>query len=143
MTLTKLDCLFLTNEAFDAYAASGAKGADLAKLTEYEALKPLLMPMKVFTQILLLPFVVNCCAKWYQRSGIAFFRSTVITGQIDNKSNGDTDQNQPKNVKTRWVDTEGKPLAPEETGKDFKVKKRLMATVSVNHVPKMVFVLTF
>jgi len=112
-------------QAFDAYAAKvTAKDADLAKLTEYEALKPLLNAYEG----LYANGAATLRGELLAQSGtkeaaVAFFESAVITGQIDNKSNGDTDQNQPKNVKTRWVDTEGKPLAPEETGKDFKGEK--------------------
>lgn len=112
-------------QAFDAYAAKvNAPGADLAKLTEYEALKPLLNAYEGLyangAAALRGELLAQAGTK---EAAVAFFESAVITGHIDNKSNGDTDQNQPKNVKTRWVDSEGKPLAPEETGKDFKGEK--------------------
>lgn len=112
-------------QAFDAYAAKvNAPGADLAKLTEYEALKPLLDSYEGLyangAAALRGELLAQAGTK---EAAVAFFESAVITGHIDNKSNGDTDQNQPKNVKTRWVDSEGKPLAPEETGKDFKGEK--------------------
>ena len=112
-------------QAFDAYAAKvNAKGADLAKLTEYEALKPLLNAYEGLYANGAAALRGELLAQsGTKEAAVAFFESAVITGQIDNKSNGDTDQNQPKNVKTRWVDTEGKPLAPEETGKDFKGEK--------------------
>lgn len=112
-------------QAFDAYAAQvNAKGADLAKLTEYEALKPLLNAYEGLYANGAAALRGELLAQnGTKEAAVAFFESAVITGQIDNKSNGDTDQNQPKNVKTRWVDTEGKPLAPEETGKDFKGEK--------------------
>ena len=112
-------------QAFDAYAAKvTAKGADLAKLTEYEALKPLLNAYEGLYANGAAALRGELLAQnGTKEAAVAFFESAVITGQIDNKSNGDTDQNQPKNVKTRWVDTEGKPLAPEETGKDFKGEK--------------------
>ena len=112
-------------QAFDAYAAKvNAKGADLAKLTEYEALKPLLKAYEGLYANGAAALRGELLAQnGTKEAAVAFFESAVITGQIDNKSNGDTDQNQPKNVKTRWVDTEGKPLAPEETGKDFKGEK--------------------
>lgn len=112
-------------QAFDAYAAKvTAKDADLAKLTEYEALKPLLNAYEGLYANGAAALRGELLAQsGTKEAAVAFFESAVITGQIDNKSNGDTDQNQPKNVKTRWVDTEGKPLAPEETGKDFKGEK--------------------
>lgn len=112
-------------QAFDAYAAKvNAKDADLAKLTEYEALKPLLNAYEGLYANGAAALRGELLAQnGTKEAAVAFFESAVITGQIDNKSNGDTDQNQPKNVKTRWVDTEGKPLAPEETGKDFKGEK--------------------
>ena len=112
-------------QAFDAYAAKvNAKGADLAKLTEYEALKPLLNAYEGLYANGAAALRGELLAQnGTKEAAVAFFESAVITGQIDNKSNGDTDQNQPKNVKTRWVDTEGQPLAPEETGKDFKGEK--------------------
>lgn len=112
-------------QAFDAYATKvTAKDADLAKLTEYEALKPLLNAYEGLYANGAAALRGELLAQnGTKEAAVAFFESAVITGQIDNKSNGDTDQNQPKNVKTRWVDTEGKPLAPEETGKDFKGEK--------------------
>ncbi len=123
LTLTKLDCLLLTN-SFDAYAAERMQQLNWLSMKLGNHCS---MPMKVFTNR---PPSGELLAQSGTKEGCSLFESAVITGQIDNKSNGDTDQNQPKNVKTRCGYR--RCHLPQKKLRSQRWK-RLMATVSVNH----------
>ena len=110
--------------AFDAYAAKVyANGADIAALSTYESVKPVLdayenMYANGATAIRQQLLDGSATAT---EAGVTFFESAVITGKVSTSDNGGSDSNTPvvKNVKTRWVDESGKELAPSVTGPDY------------------------
>ena len=113
--------------AFDAYAAKVyAPGADIKALSKLDAVAPLLNAYEnmyangasaIRDQLLKKDIVTE--------ASVAFFESAVITGQIDDSSNGTTNQNNvpQKKLTTRWVTSDGKELAPNETGDSYKSEK--------------------
>ena len=115
-------------KAFEAYKAKvDAPNADIAKLSEYGELKPVLdayegMYAKGAAEIR--KTILNQTNS--TEAAVAFFESAVITGRVDNSDGGNTNQNTPeqKDVKTRWVDESGKDLTDPETGKEYKGEKK-------------------
>lgn len=113
--------------AFDAYAAKvTAPGADIKALSQIDAVAPLLNAYEnmyangaasIRDQFLKKDTVTE--------ASVAFFESAVITGQIEDSSNGTTDQNNvpQKKLTTRWVTSNGKELSPNETGDSYKSEK--------------------
>lgn len=114
-------------KAFEDYKAKvNAPNADIAKLSGYGELKPVLdayegMYAKGAAEIR--KTILNQTNS--TEAAVAFFESAVITGRVDNSDGGNTNQNTPeqKDVKTRWVDESGKDLTDPETGKEYKGKK--------------------
>ena len=113
--------------AFDAYKTKvNAPNADIAKLSELTEIQPLLNAYEkmysdgasaIRTQLL--------STNGVKEAAVAFFESAVITGRVDNSDGGTSDHNTvaDKKVTTRWVDANGKELAPNETGTNYKGEK--------------------
>ena len=113
--------------AFNAYATKvKAADADLKALSQYSEIKPLLDAYEGMyasgAEALRSQLLTQTGAT---EVAVAFFESAVITGRIDTTDGGTSDSNTPVvgNVTTRWVDTSGKELAPNETGTGFKGSK--------------------
>ena len=108
-------------KAFDSYDAKlKAQGADLSKLTSYEAIKPVLDSyegMYADGASIIRKSVLT--ESGTTEAAVAFFESAVITGGNNNGDNGSTDKNEVKRV-TKFIDkTTGKELDKSVEGNDF------------------------
>ena len=115
-------------KAFDEYAEKvNAPKANIEALSDISAVQPLLASYeKMYSDgagaIRGELLKVNGATD----AAVAFFESAVITGRIDNKSDGASGSNEKpatKQVKTRWLDSKGNVLSPDETGSDYKGEK--------------------
>ena len=110
------------SKAFAAYDAKlKAPGANLAKLTEFDEIKPVLDGYEAMYSngaSIIRKNVLDTSG--VTEASVAFFESAVLTGAPD--TNGDTSRNEVKRT-TKWVDETGKDLAKPEEGPDFKEAK--------------------
>lgn len=111
-------------KAFDAYNNQiKANGADLKKLTTYEAVKPVLDAYEgMYADGASIIRKTVLSESGATEAAIAFFESAVLSPVADNNDKGDTNKTEVKKT-TKWVDKSGKELTPPETGEDFKDKK--------------------
>ena len=108
-------------KAFDSYDAKlKAQGADLSKLTTYDAVKPVLDAyegMYADGASIIRKSVLTESGS--TEAAVAFFESAVITGGNNNGDNGSTDKNEVKRV-TKFIDkSTGKELDKSVEGNDF------------------------
>lgn len=108
-------------KAFDSYDAKlKAQGADLSKLTTYDAVKPVLDAyegMYADGASIIRKSVLSESGS--TEAAVAFFESAVITGGNNNGDNGSTDKNEVKRV-TKFIDkSTGKELDKTVEGNDF------------------------
>ena len=110
------------SKAFAAYDAKlKAPGANLAKLAEFDEIKPVLDGYEAMYSngaSIIRKSVLDTSG--VTEASVAFFESAVLTGAPD--TNGDTSRNEVKRT-TKWVDENGKDLAKPEEGSDFKEAK--------------------
>lgn len=110
------------SKAFAAYDAKlKAPGANLAKLAEFDEIKPVLDGYEAMYSngaSIIRKSVLDTSG--VTEASVAFFESAVLTGAPD--TNGDTSRNEVKRT-TKWVDETGKDLAKPEEGPDFKEAK--------------------
>ena len=110
------------SKAFAAYDAKlKAPGANLAKLAEFDEIKPVLDGYEAMYSngaSIIRKNVLDTSG--VTEASVAFFESAVLTGAPD--TNGDTSRNEVKRT-TKWVDENGKDLAKSEEGPDFKEAK--------------------
>ena len=110
------------SKAFAAYDAKlKAPGANLAKLSEFDEVKPVLDGYEAMYSngaSIIRKNVLD--ASGVTEASVSFFESAVLTGAPD--TNGDTSRNEVKRT-TKWVDENGKDLAKPEEGPDFKEAK--------------------
>ena len=110
------------SKAFAAYDAKlKAPGANLAKLAEFDEIKPVLDGYEAMYSngaSIIRKNVLDTSG--VTEASVAFFESAVLTGAPD--TNGDTSRNEVKRI-TKWVDENGKDLAKSEEGPDFKEAK--------------------
>ena len=110
------------SKAFVAYDAKlKAPGANLAKLAEFDEIKPVLDGYEAMYSngaSIIRKNVLDTSG--VTEASVAFFESAVLTGAPD--TNGDTSRNEVKRT-TKWVDETGKDLAKPEEGPDFKEAK--------------------
>ena len=110
------------SKAFAAYDAKlKAPGANLAKLAEFDEIKPVLDGYEAMYSngaSIIRKNVLDTSG--VTEASVAFFESAVLTGAPD--TNGDTSRNEVKRT-TKWVDEMGKDLAKPEEGPDFKEAK--------------------
>lgn len=110
------------SKAFAAYDAKlKAPGANLAKLAEFDEIKPVLDGYEAMYSngaSIIRKNVLDTSG--VTEASVAFFESAVLTGAPD--TNGDTSRNEVKRT-TKWVDEIGKDLAKPEEGPDFKEAK--------------------
>ena len=113
--------------AFDAYKTKvNAPNADIAKLSELTEIQPLLNAYeKMYSDGASAIRMQLLSTNGVKEAAVAFFESAVITGRVDNSDGGTSDHNTvaDKKVTTRWVDANGKELAPNETGTNYKGEK--------------------
>lgn len=109
------------SNAFNAYAQKVyAPDADIAKLSEYSSLKPVLdayQDMYVNGASSIRATLLNGAAGSTE-AGVTFFESAVIAGGTnDQGGDSNTNNNVPdeKNFTTKWVDEDGNPLDPPVT----------------------------
>ena len=108
-------------KAFDSYDAKlKAQGADLSKLTTYDAVKPVLDAYEGMyadgASIIRKSVLAESVST---EAAVAFFESAVITGGNNNGDNGSTDKNEVKRV-TKFIDkSTGKELDKTVEGNDF------------------------
>ena len=108
-------------KAFDSYDAKlKAQGADLSKLTSYEAIKPVLDSYEgMYADGASIIRKSVLAESGTTEAAVAFFESAVITGGNNNGDNGSTDKNEVKRV-TKFIDkTTGKELDKSVEGNDF------------------------
>ena len=113
--------------AFNAYKTKvEAPNANISALSEYNEVKPVLdayenMYAKAAAEIRKTILTQTGSTE----AAVAFFESAVITGRLDASDGGNSNQNTPdtKKVKTRWVDDNGNPLAPEVEGNDYQGRR--------------------
>ena len=108
-------------KAFDSYDAKlKAQGADLSKLTSYEAIKPVLDSYEgMYADGASIIRKSVLAESGTTEAAVAFFESVVITGGNNNGDNGSTDKNEVKRV-TKFIDkTTGKELDKSVEGNDF------------------------
>ena len=108
-------------KAFDSYDAKlKAQGADLSKLTSYEAIKPVLDSYEgMYADGASIIRKSVLAESGTTEAAVAFFESAVITGGNNNADNGSTDKNEVKRV-TKFIDkTTGKELDKSVEGNDF------------------------
>ena len=110
------------SKAFAAYDAKlKAPGANLAKLAEFDEIKPVLDGYEAMYSngaSIIRKNVLDTSG--VTEASVAFFESAVLTGAPD--TNGDTSRNEVKRT-TKWVDETGKDLTKPEEGPDFKEAK--------------------
>lgn len=110
------------SKAFAAYDAKlKAPGANLAKLAEFDEIKPVLDGYEAMYSngaSIIRKNVLDTSG--VTEASVAFFESAVLTGAPD--TNGDTSRNEVKRT-TKWIDETGKDLAKPEEGPDFKEAK--------------------
>ena len=108
-------------KAFDSYDVKlKAQGADLSKLTSYEAIKPVLDSYEgMYADGASIIRKSVLAESGTTEAAVAFFESAVITGGNNNGDNGSTDKNEVKRV-TKFIDkTTGKELDKSVEGNDF------------------------
>ena len=108
-------------KAFDSYDAKlKAQGADLSKLTSYEAIKPVLDSYEgMYADGASIIRKSVLAESGTTEAAVAFFESAVITGGNNNGDNGSTEKNEVKRV-TKFVDkSTGKELDKSVEGEDF------------------------
>ena len=108
-------------KAFDSYDAKlKAQGADLSKLTSYDAIKPVLDSYEgMYADGASIIRKSVLAESGTTEAAVAFFESAVITGGNNNGDNGSTDKNEVKRV-TKFIDkTTGKELDKSVEGNDF------------------------
>jgi len=127
----RVDPLFKNEQELEEFRARHAKAvtpkANIEALSDISAVQPLLASYeKMYSDgagaIRGELLKVNGATD----AAVAFFESAVITGRIDNKSDGASGSNEKpatKQVKTRWLDSKGNVLSPDETGSDYKGEK--------------------
>jgi cshA protein len=110
------------SKAFAAYDVKlKAPGANLAKLAEFNEIKPVLDGYEAMYSngaSIIRKNVLDTSG--VTEASVAFFESAVLTGAPD--TNGDTSRNEVKRT-TKWVDETGKDLTKPEEGPDFKESK--------------------
>ena len=108
-------------KAFDSYDAKlKAQGADLSKLTTYDAVKPVLDAYEgMYADGASIIRKSVLAESGSTEAAVAFFESAVITGGNNNGDNGSTDKNEVKRV-TKFIDkSTGKELDKTVEGNDF------------------------
>ena len=108
-------------KAFDSYDAKlKAQGADLSKLTTYDAVKPVLDAYEgMYADGASIIRKSVLAESGSTEAAVAFFESAVITGGNNNGDNGSTDKNEVKRV-TKFIDkSTGKELDKSVEGNDF------------------------
>jgi len=108
-------------KAFDSYDAKlKAQGADLSKLTTYDAVKPVLDAYEgMYADGASIIRKSVLAESGSTEAAVAFFESAVITGGNSNGDNGSTDKNEVKRV-TKFIDkSTGKELDKTVEGNDF------------------------
>lgn len=108
-------------KAFDSYDAKlKAQGADLSKLTTYDAVKPVLDAYEgMYADGASIIRKSVLAESGSTEAAVAFFESAVITGGNNSGDNGSTDKNEVKRV-TKFIDkTTGKELDKTVEGNDF------------------------
>ena len=108
-------------KAFDSYDAKlKAQGADLSKLTTYDAVKPVLDAYEgMYADGASIIRKSVLAESGSTEAAVAFFESAVITGGNNNGDNGSTDKNEVKRV-TKFIDNStGKELDKSVEGNDF------------------------
>ena len=108
-------------KAFDSYNAKlKAQGADLSKLTTYDAVKPVLDAYEgMYADGASIIRKSVLAESGSTEAAVAFFESAVITGGNNNGDNGSTDKNEVKRV-TKFIDkSTGKELDKTVEGNDF------------------------
>ena len=108
-------------KAFDSYDAKlKAQGADLSKLTSYEAIKPVLDSYEgMYADGASIIRKSVLAESGTTEAAVAFFESAVITGGNNNGDNGSTEKNEVKRV-TKFIDkSTGKELDKSVEGNDF------------------------
>ena len=108
-------------KAFDSYDAKlKAHGADLSKLTTYDAVKPVLDAYEgMYADGASIIRKSVLAESGSTEAAVAFFESAVITGGNNNGDNGSTDKNEVKRV-TKFIDkSTGKELDKTVEGNDF------------------------
>ena len=116
-------------QAFNAYNAKvSAADANIEELSKIAQVQPLLASYeKMYSDGAASIRGALLKTEGTKEATIAFFESAVITGRMDGKSEAPKHENPKpatnKNVKTRWVDDQGRVLSPEESGEDYKSEK--------------------
>ena len=108
-------------KAFDSYDAKlKSQGADLSKLTTYDAVKPVLDAYEgMYADGASIIRKSVLAESGSTEAAVAFFESAVITGGNNNGDNGSTDKNEVKRV-TKFIDkSTGKELDKSVEGNDF------------------------
>ena len=108
-------------KAFDSYDVKlKAQGADLSKLTTYDAVKPVLDAYEgMYADGASIIRKSVLAESGSTEAAVAFFESAVITGGNNNGDNGSTDKNEVKRV-TKFIDkSTGKELDKTVEGNDF------------------------
>ena len=108
-------------KAFYSYDAKlKAQGADLSKLTTYDAVKPVLDAYEgMYADGASIIRKSVLAESGSTEAAVAFFESAVITGGNNNGDNGSTDKNEVKRV-TKFIDkSTGKELDKTVEGNDF------------------------
>jgi len=108
-------------KAFDSYDAKlKTQGADLSKLTTYDAVKPVLDAYEgMYADGASIIRKSVLAESGSTEAAVAFFESAVITGGNNNGDNGSTDKNEVKRV-TKFIDkSTGKELDKTVEGNDF------------------------
>ena len=108
-------------KAFDSYDAKlKAQGADISKLTTYDAVKPVLDAYEgMYADGASIIRKSVLAESGSTEAAVAFFESAVITGGNNNGDNGSTDKNEVKRV-TKFIDkSTGKELDKTVEGNDF------------------------
>lgn len=108
-------------KAFDSYDAKlKAQGADLSKLTTYDAVKPVLDAYEgMYADGASIIRKSVLAESGSTEAAVAFFESAVITAGNNNGDNGSTDKNEVKRV-TKFIDkSTGKELDKSVEGNDF------------------------
>ena len=108
-------------KAFDSYDAKlKAQGADLSKLTTYDAVKPVLDAYEgMYADGASIIRKSVLAESGSTEAAVAFFESAIITGGNNNGDNGSTDKNEVKRV-TKFIDkSTGKELDKTVEGNDF------------------------